>query len=202
MSTKEQAKNEHGLTAAQEVFAQMVASSRTQADAYRAAYPSSLKWETKTLYSRASELMADGKVAGRVAVLRAEITQRAIEEAAVDRAFVLNGLKTIARRCLQAAPVLNKKGEPVMVEVEGPEGEKTIVPAFTFEPAGANRAYELLGKEIGMFVDRKESGKPGEFADLKQRSTAEIEAEAREILAAGVKLGVVKVLPRKQAKAA
>ena len=36
--------------------------------------------------------------------------------------------------------------------------------AFAKEDFGpANKAVELLGKEIGMFIDRKESGKPGDF---------------------------------------
>lgn len=32
--------------------------------------------------------------------------------------------------------------------------------------APANKAVELLGKELGMFIDRKEVGKPGEFDEL------------------------------------
>jgi hypothetical protein len=30
----------------------------------------------------------------------------------------------------------------------------------------ANKALELLGKEIGMFIDRKEIGEPGEFSRM------------------------------------
>src|SRR5215217_6948245 len=32
--------------------------------------------------------------------------------------------------------------------------------------AGANKALHLLGLELGMFVERKETGKPGEFDGL------------------------------------
>ena len=32
--------------------------------------------------------------------------------------------------------------------------------------AGANRALHLLGLHLGMFVERKETGKPGEFDGL------------------------------------
>jgi hypothetical protein len=35
--------------------------------------------------------------------------------------------------------------------------------------AAAVRAAELLGKELGMFVDRREQGKPGEFRARKLR---------------------------------
>jgi hypothetical protein len=34
---------------------------------------------------------------------------------------------------------------------------------FTYQGSVANRALELLGKELGMFIDRKEVGKPGDF---------------------------------------
>ncbi len=43
------------------------------AQAYRTAYPNSLKWKDKTVYSRASELLADSEVQGRVTELRGEI---------------------------------------------------------------------------------------------------------------------------------
>jgi hypothetical protein len=32
--------------------------------------------------------------------------------------------------------------------------------------AGANKALHLLGLDLGMFVERKETGKPGEFDGL------------------------------------
>jgi phage terminase small subunit len=38
----------------------------------------------------------------------------------------------------------------------------------------ANRALELIGKEIGMFIDRQEQGKPGDFAHL---SDEELDAQ-------------------------
>jgi phage terminase small subunit len=34
------------------------------------------------------------------------------------------------------------------------------------DSAGANKALHLLGLQLGMFVERKETGKPGEFDDL------------------------------------
>jgi hypothetical protein len=34
------------------------------------------------------------------------------------------------------------------------------------DSAGANKALHLLGLELGMFVERKETGKPGEFDEL------------------------------------
>jgi phage terminase small subunit len=65
------------LTTKQEAFAQAIADGMTQADAYRAAFNAG-KMKPETIYARASELMADSKVAGRVKELRAELSKKAI----------------------------------------------------------------------------------------------------------------------------
>ena len=57
------------LTAKQEAFAQAIASGKTQADAYRDAYNAE-KMKDATVWSKASVLMADGKVSARVDELR------------------------------------------------------------------------------------------------------------------------------------
>lgn len=59
-----------------------------------------------------------------------------------DRAWVRARLREVAERTMQAVPVTDSKGEPTG--------------AWTFNAAGANRALELLGRELGMFVDRKD----------------------------------------------
>ena len=57
------------LTAKQEAFAAAVASGKTQADAYRLAYNAENMKES-SIWTKASILMADGKVAERVESLR------------------------------------------------------------------------------------------------------------------------------------
>ena len=59
------------LTDQQEAFAQAFASGKSQADAYREAYPASQKWTAKTLWSKASQLAKHDLVLARVAELRA-----------------------------------------------------------------------------------------------------------------------------------
>lgn len=61
-----------------EKFAQGVASGLSLAESYRRANPRSLKWKDKTVWSRASELMADSKVSGRIKELQAEAAKNAI----------------------------------------------------------------------------------------------------------------------------
>lgn len=57
------------LTPKQEAFAQAIASGKSQAEAYRIAFNAG-KMKPETIYKRASELMTDGEVTGRVQELR------------------------------------------------------------------------------------------------------------------------------------
>jgi len=66
-----------------------------------------------------------------------------MSDIAAERKWVLASLKAVAKRCMQAEPMLDSKGRPT--------GE------YTFQASGANRALELLGKEYGMFVDRSDT---------------------------------------------
>ena len=65
-----------GLTPKQEKFAQCVVSGMSQADAYRAAYNSKAKPEV--VHVKASELMADGKIAVRVRELQGKAANIAV----------------------------------------------------------------------------------------------------------------------------
>lgn len=77
----------------------------------------------------------------RINDLCAEVAERVIESAAVSKAWVTTRLMQVAERCMQAEPVTDREGNNT--------GE------YKFDSAGANRALELLGREMGMFVDRK-----------------------------------------------
>lgn len=63
------------LTTKQESFAQAIASGKTQADAYRLAYDAE-NMKDETIWSKASVLMADGKVTARVDELRKAIENK------------------------------------------------------------------------------------------------------------------------------
>ena len=65
------------LTGKQEKFCQCVADGMTQADAYRASYNAG-KMQSKTIHEKASALMADGKVAARVAELRGALAKKGL----------------------------------------------------------------------------------------------------------------------------
>ena len=63
------------LTAKQEAFCQGIADGLGQADAYRAAYDAE-GMKDNVIYARASELMKNGKVAGRIKELRSQVQEK------------------------------------------------------------------------------------------------------------------------------
>jgi hypothetical protein len=66
------------LTPKQEAFAAALATGVSQAEAYRTAFPSSLKWADSTVWPKASTLAANGKVQARLAELQAEAAAKAV----------------------------------------------------------------------------------------------------------------------------
>lgn len=127
------------LTAKQEAFCLAVAKGLTQADAYRSAYNAG-SMKPDTIQRNACKLMKDNKVATRVEELRAPVVEKAIEKAAVDKAWVMQRLVRVSDMGMQAEPVVDNEGSPT--------GE------YKQNLAAANKALELIGKELGMFVDR------------------------------------------------
>lgn len=115
---------------------------------------------------RVAELMAEKER------LNAQATQKAMENAGIDKEWVMRNLKSVAERCMQVEPVVNMKGEQVVVET--PEG--TLAAAFTFNAKGAIGALVPLGKEIGMFVERKEV-RHGKLEDMPDEALDDLISE-------------------------
>ena len=109
--------------------------------------------------------------------LRKPHIQIAVEAALAKRSdrteisadYVIGNIVETIERCKQAKPVVDRKGAPVLVETA--EGE--IVPAYTFEAGAVLRGSELLGKHLGMFVERTEDVTPvkteGELIEQARR---------------------------------
>jgi phage terminase small subunit len=121
------------LTPKQQRFVEeyLVDSNGTQA-AIRAGY------SPRTANEQASDLLAKPSIAEAVAAGRAKLS----EKTGLDAQWVLDGLKKNYLRAMQEEPVLDREGNPT--------GE------YTYQGAVANRSLELVGKHIGMFVDKTE----------------------------------------------
>lgn len=99
----------------------------------------------------ASKLQKSAKVAARIAEIKANIDVVVTEKTGIDKAWVLEQLVSNVRIAKAAEPVLDNEGKPT--------GE------YKANINAANRALELIGKEFGMFVDRKEI-RTGELDDI------------------------------------
>ena len=122
-----------------ERFAQELAKGKSQAEAYTAA---GFKGSDAAIRANASRLIAKDSVSARVS----ELTERAADKVVVDKAWVLERLRQNAETCM------------ALDFVRGPNGEPTT--SVTHNPAAANKALELLGKELGMFKDQHELTSP------------------------------------------
>ena len=90
-----------------------------------------------------NRLLRKPAVAARVDELKRAVTERQVEKFAVERAWVLSILVQNVRRAMQVEPVRDQEGNPT--------GQ------FTYQGSVANRALELLGKELGMFQPKPEN---------------------------------------------
>lgn len=138
-----------------ERFAQNLAGGMKQGEAYeKAGY--------KPDGGAASRLSNNVNVSQRVAeILTArekfiqDVSAKAVEKAGLTKAWVLDTLRQNIDRAMTAEPVRDSEGNPI--------GD------YTYQGGVANRALELIGKELGMFVDRKEVGAPGDFSAMESK---------------------------------
>ena len=73
------------------------------------------------------------------------------ERTEITQDYVLSGLKEVAERCLERAPVMIREGRG-MVQATDDEGRHV----WQFNAAGANKAFELLGKHLKLFTEKHE----------------------------------------------
>lgn len=83
-----------------------------------------------------------------IAGLREEVSKKLN----LDAIWVLQRLKDISDRCVQAEPVMTTAADGSKVE----SGE------YKFDSSGANKATELIGKHLGMFGDKLDVSSKGQ----------------------------------------
>jgi phage terminase small subunit len=86
-----------------------------------------------------------------------EAMKKRAEDLGIDSKYVLQAIKSTIERCAQAAPVLDRKGDPVYVDT--PNGN--VAPAYTFDASAVLKGAELLGKHLKMFTEKHEHGGVG-----------------------------------------
>jgi phage terminase small subunit len=108
----------------------------------------------KSAFVQGSRLLSNAKVAQAVSDGRAKQAERT----GITADYVLETVRQTVERCRQAAPVLDRKGEPVLVET--PDG--SLAPAYVFDSKGVLKGCELLGRNLALWKDRLEhTGKDG-----------------------------------------
>jgi phage terminase small subunit len=101
-------------------------------------------YSKKTSYSIGGELLKKPEIRTYIQELMADRSANTL----IDAHFVLEGLKNVAQRCLDATPVMIF--DPVvkgMVQKKD-EDDRNV---WEFDSSGANRALELIGKHLGAF---------------------------------------------------
>jgi len=147
-------KGKDGLTALERrCIEAFVGTANNQVEAYRIA--TGTKANGSTAKKQAWKIFKRPHVAAEVGRRQTTITEMAVERAAIDKAWVMERLEKVVERCLPG---------------DGTAG---------FNAAGANRALELLGKELGMFVDRSEADVNVAFTDMTDER---IESRLAELL--------------------
>lgn len=159
MGILKNAKHEH--------FAHLVAKGETPPRAYVAS-----GFSERGAAQSANRLLKNADVRARVEQLQKSIEEpareRAIEKAAVDKAWVLNQLIEVVKMAKAAEPVRDANGEAI--------GE------YKQNLAAANKALELIGKEFSMFIDRKEV-RTGPLDSLEHDELKELQNALNELSA-------------------
>lgn len=114
-------------------------------------------YSAKTAKEQASRLLTKVHIAAEIATRQSAVAER--NELTQD--WVIGRLRDNVERSMTAEPVKDSEGKPT--------GE------YQYQGSVANRALELLGKHIGMFVDRSE-------VDIRDLSPADREARVLQLL--------------------
>lgn len=131
------------LTAKQQMFVKeyLVDLNATQA-AIRAGY------SAKTARQIGDENLSKPDIAAAIQ----EAMDKRSERTEITADYVLTTIQETIERCKQAKQVLDRKGEPVLVET--PDGKEA--PAYVFDASAVLKGAELLGKHLKLFTDKME----------------------------------------------
>jgi phage terminase small subunit len=125
-----------------ELFAQYMALGKKATEAYATAgfSPGKNGDNSRGAAQSASRLLRNAAVSARINELSLQVQRSRSTKAWLDREFVIENLKRNLERAMQAEPVCDSDGN--------------LMGEYRYNGTVANRSLELLGREIGMFVER------------------------------------------------
>lgn len=139
------------LTAKQEKFCQCIADGMTQSDAYRAAFCVK-NMKPETIWVRASELMADGKVKVRVAEIKSKLESKSLwtREMSVKAlvAAYKEGAPSVKVSAVKELNAMHGFNEPIKVDhssTDGSMASRSMTPKEIEE--------ELLRRGLNVKID-------------------------------------------------
>lgn len=126
-----------------ELFAQAIAKGKSQIEAHAAAGFNPHRSNASKLARTANVIARIAELHNRSVDMERAATEKAAERLSIDREWVLSRLVENVNRAMQAVKAGGPKGD-------GP-GE------YRYDGAVANAALALIGKELGMFIERTEN---------------------------------------------
>ena len=123
-----------------ERFAQELAKGKTAEESYALAGFSPNRGNASVLKHKQNILERVSEILDEREAIHAQATAEAVKATGLTKEWVIETLKENVARSMQAKSMTDDDGNTI--------GE------FQYQGSVANKALELLGKEIGMFVDR------------------------------------------------
>lgn len=162
-------KNEHGLTQAEERFAQLLVEGMSQADAFRQAHPRAARWKPETVHQWGSRWASSGKVQARVGMLQAELADKSVLKAEQI-------LRETARIAMSSPAGLVRRVDgkvTFLLPDELPADVAAAVASFEIDELGRikykfwdkNQSLERAAKILGLFREDN-TQKASELASL------------------------------------
>lgn len=191
------------LTKSREKFVQELIKGKSQREAYRIAYPKSLKWADNVVDVKASELFKNGKVLVRYNQINDRLIKEAEDECIVSAKEVLRELKRIGfadikdflsfRTGKKVVGYDEDDNEPIIDygqiievkdsdQVDGKVIQEVSINSrgvFTFKLHNKMDALEKLGKTLGMFKDKMEVS--GEIKTNQSLTNEELDERIKEL---------------------
>lgn len=126
-----------------ERFAQELAAGKTADESYALAGFKPNRGNATTLKHKQSILDRVSEILSEREAIHGQATADAIKATALTKEWVIEMLTQNVAKAMQATAVKDDEGNPI--------GE------YSYQGSVANRALELLGKEMGMFIERTQN---------------------------------------------